>query len=238
MAVFEPITSVLAIAAIAVVISTIPFAMAAISYRDRDNGLAYLLLVSGVGIWNAMFVAQLLSMEPLIQAFFLALSVVGAVLAGLGFLLFATTARSTSDYLSHRGVYGTAGVLGGLDIVLAVTAPVHQVYWRLLPPDTTAISFAAVEPGIGYWLHTGLLVLLFGVGAALFLDARQGSIGDIYSLAYVVAGVGTAFAVIWSNAMAPGGVGVASIIAVSLTAVGWLQASRGEPLAWIRGGVG
>lgn len=231
----NPLTLVLAIAGIAVVLSTIPFTIAAISYRQRDNGLAYLLLVSGVGVWNAMFVAQLLSNEPLIQVFFLSLSVVGAVQSGLGFLLFATTASSTPTFLSRRLVYAVAGILGGLDIILAVTAPVHDFYWtiRLASPNT--IGFAIIEPGIGYWLHTGLLVVLFGAGVVLFWYAWLDWRANRYLLGYVIAGAVTLLGILISNVLAPGGFGVGSILAGSLTAIGWLQASRGQPLAWIRG---
>ena len=221
------VTLALAIAAIAVVISTIPFVIAAIDYRQRDNGLAFLLLVSGVGVWNAMFVAQLLSPEPLIQVFFLALSVVGAVQAGLGFFLFATTASSTPNYLSRRSIYAAVSVLAGLNIVFAVTAPVHGLYWDVAPVNSVALGFAVIDPGPGYWFHTLLLVALFGAGAMLFLDAWRARPGDPYPPAYVVTGVARALAILASNLIAPGGLGVAPIVGASLTSVGWLQASRG-----------
>lgn len=224
---------VLAVGAIAATLTTVPYVLAAIDYRQRDNGLAYLLLVSGVGIWNAMFVAQLLSSEPVIEVFFLALSVVGAVQAGLGWLLFASTASSTVDILDRRSVYGTVSVLSGIDIVLAVTAPVHSFYWRL-PASPGTAGFAAIEPQIGYWLHTVFLVLLFGAGVALFAETWRRQPADRYPRAYTFAGMATVLAVVGGNALAPGGLGIASIVAVSLTTIGWLQASRGEPLAWLR----
>lgn len=226
MAAIAPMTIVLAIAAVAAAVSTIPFGLVAISYRRRDNGLAYLLLVLGIGVWNGMFVAQLLSLNPEIQGFFLALSVVGAVLAGLGFLLFATTASSTSDSLSRPALYATIGVLGGLDIVFAVSAPLHTFYWQVLDLELNTISFAPVDPGFGYWLHTGFLIVLFSGGAALFLNSWRVGPRNRYLLGYFVGGVGTALAVVGSNTVAPGGVGIGSIVAVSLTTIGWLQASR------------
>lgn len=235
MASLSPLTTILAIAGITIVLSTIPFMIAAIGYRQRDNGLAYLLLVSGVGVWNAMFVAQLLTNEPLIQVFFLSLSVVGAVQAGLGFFLFATTASSTPTYLNRRYIYGLVGILGGLDIILAVTAPVHQVYWALEPGTTGTIGFASVAPSIGYWFHTVLLVGLFGAGVILFNDAWRDYPTDPYFRAYVIAGTVTIGGIVGSSIAAPGGLGVGSILAVSLTAIGWLQASRGDPLAWVQG---
>lgn len=237
MVAIHPITLALAIGAIAVAISTVPFTVAAIGYRQRDNGLAYILLVTGVGVWNAMFAAQLLSEDPLIQAFFLGLSVVGAVQASLGFLLFATTASSTPPLLSRWEVYATVGILGGLDIIFAVTAPVHRFYWALHPDTTGTISFAAIEPSLGYWLHTLLLLALIGTGVGLFYVASRDRPTDPYLKAYVAAGTITMVAILASNAISPGGFGVGSIAAVSLTSVGWLQASRGRPLAWIRGGV-
>lgn len=231
----EPLLVALALGTLTVAILSVPFALAAIDYRQRDNGLAYILLVAGVGVWNGMVFAQLLTPEPLVQVFFLALAVVGAVLAGLGFFLFATTASSTPEYLSRRSVYAVVSVLGGLDIVFAVTAPVHQFYWSAVHVEFDAYGFAIIEPGIGYLLHTALLVLLFGAGAVLFMDAWLNEPEDLYRLSYVVAGFATLVAIVGSNLLAPGGLGVASIAAGSLTSVGWLHASRGQPMAWVRG---
>lgn len=224
----------LSIGSLAVVLSTVPFSLAAIGYRRRDNGLAFLLLVTGLGVWNAMFVAQLLSPRPIIQIFFLALSVVGAVLTGLGWLLFASTANSTPSYLSIRTVYAVIGVLGGIDIILAITAPVHSLYWEIgsLGPGNSA--FARFDPAIGYWFHTVLLVGLFSAGTVLFADSWRKEPGSRYPVAYTVCGTITVLAVLGSNILTPGGLGIASIIAGSLSTIGWLQASRGRPLAWLR----
>lgn len=226
MATIEPLALALAVGAVAAGLTTIPFGLVAISYRHRDNGLAYLLLVLGIGIWNAMFVAQLLSLNPEIQGFFLALSVVGAVLAGLGFLLFATTASSTSNALSRPDLYAALGVVGGLDIVFAVSAPLHSFYWRVVDVELATISFAPVDPGLGYWLHTAFLVLLFCGAAGLFLNSWRAGPGNRYSIGYVAGGIATALAIAAGNVLAPGGIAVGSLLAVSLTTIGWLQASR------------
>lgn len=230
----EALTALLVGFAVVAVVSTVPYTLTALDYRQRDNGLAYLLLVSGVGVWNLMFLTQLLTREPLVQVFFLALSVVGAVLAGLGWFLFASTASSTSAVLDRRGVYAAISVLGGLDIVAAVTSPVNGLYWA--PSTTAAIlpRFAAIEPGVGYWLHTVFVVSLFGAGAALFAENWSDRADTSYTRAYVVAGTATMLALLASNLLVAGGVGVASIVAVGLTTNGWLQASRGRPIAWLR----
>lgn len=229
----HPVTLLLTIGGLAVVITTVPFLLAAIDYRQRDNGLAYLLLVSGVAVWNAMSVAQLLSQDPLIQVFFLGLSVVGAIQAGLGWFLFASTANSTSSALTSRVVYATLSILGGLDIVLAVTAPVHTVFWQLPTASVEAFGFAAVQPAFGYWLHTALLVVLFGAGTALFAETWRDRSDVQYPRAYTIAGTATVLAIVGGNILVPGGLSVAPIVAGSLTTIGWLQASRGRPLAWL-----
>lgn len=230
----QPIAVILAVGAIAVVLSTIPYSLIGIEYRDRDNGLAYLLLVIGLGIWNAMFVAQLLSSDPQVKVFFLGLSVVGSVQTGLGWFLFATTASVTADVFDRRDVYAAVGILGGLDIVLAVTTPVHPLYWQLPTIDAGPVGFAAVDPAIGYWFHTALLVGLFGAGTVLFWRAGRSTLSGHYSRAYTIAGVTTVLVVIGGNGLAPGGLGLAPLAAVGLTTVGWLQASRGNPFAWLR----
>ena len=235
MATPEPVAAVLAFGGLLAVVSTVPYSLTAIDYRQRDNGLAYLLLVIGVGVWNLMFVAQLLSDDPVVEVFFLGLSVVGAILSGLGWFLFSTTASSTSTALDRRWVYASVGVLGGIDIVLAVTTPVHRVYWRAAPASVDAAGFAVIVPAVGYWFHTALLVVLFGAGTALFAASAQRRPGDRYPRAYAAAGVASVLAVLGSNGLAPGGFGVAPIAAMGLTTVGWLQASRGDPFAWLRG---
>lgn len=233
-AAISPVTFVLALAAIVVGISTVPFVMSAIDYRHRDNGLAYLVLVLGVGIWNGMFAAQLLTGDAVIEGFFFALSVVGSVQAGLGFLLFATTASSTPDYLSRRDLYAVVGVLGGLDIVLAATAPAHSLYWSVLPRASDAIGAAAVAPQLGYWLHTMLLVAFIGAAVVLFADARRLDPENEFLKMYVTVGTITILGIVASNVVLPGGLAVGAVLSGGLTALGWMQATSGRPLALIR----
>jgi hypothetical protein len=229
----SPVTVVTAALALAAAVTTVPYAMTAITYRRRDNGLAYLLFVSGVGVWNAMFVVQLLAADPTVKVFFLGISVVGAVLAGLGWFLFATTASSTSGWSDRQEVYMVVSVLGGLDIVLAVTAPVHPFYW--VKAAGGVFEFAVITPAVGYWLHTALLAGLFGAGGWLFAAAWRRGTNVTFSRSYAVAGAITALAVIGSSVAAPGGQSVAPLAAAGLTTIGWFQASRGRALAWFRG---
>lgn len=229
----SPFAIVGVILGVIVVLSTIPYLLVAIEYRGRDNGLAFILLVMGVGIWNGMLLVQLSSREPLVQSFFLALSVVGAVLAGLGFLMFATTANSTPTTFSRTAVYMSVGVLAGLDILFAVTAPVHSLYWEVIPESTESLGFVAIEPGIGYWLHTLLLIGLFATGVWLFWQASRKQT-DRYPAGYVIAGTATILAIGISNVVVPGGFILSSVIAASITTVGWVQAGRGQPLSMLR----
>lgn len=215
------------------VFSMYPYVATALEYRQRDNGLAYILLVLGVGIWNGMFIAQLLTARPVIKGFFLALVIVGALLAGVGWFLFAGTASSTPNLPYSRPVYGIFAVLIGLDIVLAVTAPIHAFYWRL-PSETTTSLFAVIEPHAGYWLHTALLVLLFGGGTLLFAVAWRDGVNVHYTRAYTVLGALLVAAIGAGNVLSPGGFSVAPPVAVGLTTTGWLQAKRGGLLELLR----
>lgn len=229
----EPLTIILAIAALAVVLTTVPYSLIGIEYRGRDNGLAYLLFVIGLGIWSAMTFAQLLSINPQVKVFFLGLAVVGAVQCGLGWFLFASTASVSGDIFRRRAVYAGVGILGGLDIILAVSTPVHPFYWNLTSIDGGPLGFAAIEPAIGYWLHTALLVLLFGAGTALFLIAWRDDRNAHFPRAYSFAGVAVVVIIGGSNVLSPGGLGLSAVAVASLSTIGWLQASRGEPLAWL-----
>lgn len=232
MVTISPVTVVLATLGSLAVATTVPYLVTGIEYRRRDNGLAYLLLVSGVGVWNAMIVVQLLTPEPRVKVFFLGLSVVGAVQAGLGWFLFASTASSTDQTFDQPWIYALAGILGGLDIVLAVTTPVHSFYW--VGAAGGAFEFASVTPAVGYWLHTALLVALFAAGAWLFTGAWLRGTNETYSRAYGVVGLLTALVVVVGNVLVPGGFGVAAIAAAVLSTIGWLQASRGRALGRLR----
>jgi len=229
----EALTVVSALAAL----STYPYVATAIAYRRRDNGLSYILLVLGVGIWSAMVAAQVLSTRPLVKTFFLALSVVGALLAGLGWFLFAGTASSTPPVPSQRLTYGGLAVLVGLDVALAVTSPIHDLYW-VAPAGAPGSAFAVVAPRIGYWLHTVLLVLLFGGGTLLFAAGWEEGTGLPYTRAYTVVGTATIIALVGSNVFAPGGLTVAPLAAVTLTTIGWVQARRGRVLGRLRAVLG
>lgn len=217
-------------------VSTYPFVATAIAYRRRDNGLSYILLVLGVGIWNGMFVAQLLAERPIVQTFFLALAIVGGLLGGLGWFLFAGTASSTPFIPNERMVYGGAAVLVGVDIALAVTAPVHTFYW--VPAVEAPSSFVVIAPRVGYWLHTQLMVLLFAAGTVLFGMAWREGQSYEYARAYTIAGAATTFAILASNVFTPGGLSIGPVMAVSLTTIGWVQARRGRVLGRLRARVG
>lgn len=213
-------------------VSTYPFVATAIAYRRRDNGLSYILMVLGVGVWNGMFVAQLLSNQPLVQTFFLSLAIVGGLLGGLGWFLFAGTASSTPFVPNERVVYGGAAVLVGLDVALAVTAPVHSFYW--VPATGSPSSFVVIAPRLGYWLHTQLMFLLFAGGTYLFARAWREGQSVEYARAYTIAGSATVFAILASNVFTPGGLSIGPVMAVSLTAIGWVQARRGRVLGGLR----
>lgn len=217
----------LAGAAVLVTLSSYPYMRTAIAYRRRDNGLAYLVLVMSVGGWNGTSAAQLLGAEVYVKAFYYSLSTVGASLAGLGWFLFAGTASSTPDVRDRGALYGVATVLVGVNITLAITSPVHDLYWTLPPETATTGAFAVVVLTVGYWLYT-LLVALFGAETILFARAWRTTPGDRYPRAYTVAGTATIVAILGSNVLAPGGLTVAPLVAAGLTTVGWVQASRGR----------
>lgn len=219
-------------------LTAFPYVATAIAYRRRDNGLAYILLALGVGVWNGMVAAQALSADPLVGTFFLALSIVGALLAGLGWFLFAGTASSTPLVPNQRLLYGGAAVLVGIDIAVAVTAPVHDFYWVPVAATAEATPFVAVAPRLGYWLHTQLLLVLFLAGTVLFAGAWRGGTGLPYSRAYTVGGAATVVAILGSGVLAPGGLTVAPLAAAGLATIGWLQASRGRVGLWLRALVG
>lgn len=234
---WSPAAWVLTAASALASLSAFPYVATAIAYRRRDNGLAYILLALGVGVWNGMVAAQVLSSEPLVQTFFLALSGVGGLLAGLGWFLFAGTASSTPRVPNERLLFGGAAVLVGVDIAVAVTAPVHDLYWVPVTAGGSA-PFVAVTPRLGYWLHTQLLALLFLAGTVLFASAWRDGVGLPYSRAYALGGVVTMVAILGSAVLAPGGLTVAPLAAAGLATVGWLQASRGRVLARLRALVG
>jgi hypothetical protein len=181
-----------------------------------------------------MLVLQLLSSEPLTGIFFLSLSVVGGILAGLGWLLFASTASSTPDTIDRRYIYAAASILGGTDIVIAVTSPVHNLFWRLSSASSGPYGFVSVQPAIGYRLHTIFLFALFAVGTALFASTwlRQAASG--YARAYTAAGSVAALSVLAGNILITIGLNFAPIAAIPLTTIGWFQATRGYPLRWLR----
>lgn len=212
--------------AVLVLLSTYPFVATAIAYRRRDNGLAYILLLMGISVWNAMLAAQLLSSQPLVKGFFLSLSVVGSLLAALGWFLFACTASSTPHVPRKRLLYGSAAALTGVDILLAMTAPAHSVYWVVPEPSTLTTGFAVITPKLGYWLHIQLLVVLFGGGTLLFAAAWERGTDVRFTRLYTIAGTVTIASVLWSAIAVPGGTSVGPLLAASLSTIGWFQAQQ------------
>lgn len=221
----------LAVGSVAAALTVYPYTATAIAYRGSDNGLAYILFVLGVGIWNAMFAAQLLDPDPVVKGFFLSLSVVGASLAGLGWFLFAGTASMTAGFPKTQSAYGGLAFLVGINIALVITNPAHGLYWTI-PSD--AATLVAIDPNPLYWIHTLFLAALFGAGTALFAEAWKTGIKVPYSRGYTIAGAITVLAIVGSNVLTPGGASVAPLIAASLTTIGWLQATRGRAASMVR----
>lgn len=213
-----------AIGALVGFLSVYPYVATAITYRHRDNGLAYILFVLGVGVWNGLFLAQYLSADPRVTLYFYSLSLVGALLAGLGWFLFAATASSTPSIPARRPVFALAATLVGVCIALTMTSPVHAAYW--VADAGTPTLFAAFAPRVGFWVAVAVLVGLFSAGTALFAVAWHRSNRVRYTYAYTVAGGATVLAVVGSATLLDGGLSVAPLVAVCPATIGWLQAKR------------
>jgi len=226
-----------AVGFVAAALTVYPYTATAIAFRGSDNGLAYILLVMGVGVWNAMFAAQLLDADPTVKGFFLTLSVVGASLAGLGWFLFAGTASSTIAVPHDRLAYGLAALFAGVNISLVMTNPAHGRYWSLLS-DVGASPFVAIAPEPLYWFNALFLIVLFGAGTALFAEAWRAGVKPRYSRGYTIAGTVTVVTIFGNAIIAPGGLSVEPLAAASLTTIGWLQARRGRAFETVRNRLG
>ncbi|PCR89712.1 histidine kinase N-terminal 7TM domain-containing protein [Natrinema ejinorense] len=230
---------VLATGAVLVVLTTYPYLATAIAYRDRDNGLSYILFLMGVAVWNGLFAAQVLDPSPVVKGFFFSIATLGAVLAGLGWLLFASTASSTPALPAQRTVYRLVALLAGLEIALAITNPAHALYWEIPGSTAATLAFTVIEPNVGYWLHTAFLVALFGVGSVLFGIAWRRGTDVRYTRTYALAGAATTVAIVGSNVFIAGTASIAPLIAGSLTTIGWVQAQQKRylrlplPYRWI-----
>ncbi|MFD1563869.1 histidine kinase N-terminal 7TM domain-containing protein [Haloarchaeobius amylolyticus] len=209
-----------------IVLTTYPYLATGIAYRDRDNGLSYILFLMGVAVWNGLFAAQALDPRPIVKGFFFSIATLGAVLAGLGWLLFASTASSTPLLGRRRLVYHAVALLAGIDITLAITTPTHSLYWTATSESSVALAFASLEPNVGYWLHTFFLTGLFGAGATLFAVAWRNGTDVAYTRLYTVAGFATAAAILASTLLLPGTTSIAPLAAGSLTTIGWIQAQQ------------
>lgn len=224
----------LALGASAAVVTMVPFMSTAIEYRQRDNGLAYIMFVLGIAVWNGMLLAQLMDPRPLIKGFFFSLSIVGSLIAGLGWFLFAGTASRTPLLPNRQLVYGSLAILVGLDIVAAVTAPAHTFYWALPPVAAETVGYAVIEPRVGYWLHTLLVGVLFAGGTILFALVWQDDRNVRYTRAYSLIGTVTVASIAASNFFAPGGFSATPLLAATIATVGWVQARRGRVFSFVR----
>lgn len=197
----------------------------ALSHRGSDNGLAFGLLAGGVVIWTLTGVGQLLAHEPLIQTYFLLLSLIGASVTSLGWFLFASTARSTPTQLSQRLIYLGVALAVGLNVGLIVTIPIHELYWRGLA-DAASMgepSLRAVAPG--YWIHTLLIAGLCLAGSWLFANAMGTHQDRIHGVAYASCGIAVTVSILMGNVTTPGSGMLAPILAAGLVCIGIRQAT-------------
>lgn len=229
----------LAVGAGLIVFTTYPYLATAIAYRNRDNGLSYIMFLMGIAVWNGMVAAQVLDPRPIVKGFFFSIATLGALLAGLGWLLFASTASSTPLLPRRRLVYRAVALLVGTDIALAITTPAHSLYWNVPADPAASMAFTVIVPHFGYWLHTALLTALFGAGALLFGIAWRNGTDVQYTRVYAVAGFATAAAILGSNVLLPGTASIAPLIGGSLSTIGWVQARQKQylriprPYRWI-----
>lgn len=198
----------------------------AITHRESDNGISFGVLALGVVIWNVACVFQLLTQEAIVQTYFLILSLVGASVTGLGWFLFASTARSTSDVLSLRSIYVFIALAVGLNIGLVVTTPLHELYWSGLSDTTTAFGTTTIVPTTSYWLQTFLVAGLFLAGVWLFAKSNGSRQDRSHGLAYALCGICVTVIVLMSNLMTPGTGILAPVLASGLVSIGIVQAHR------------
>ncbi|WP_226481401.1 histidine kinase N-terminal 7TM domain-containing protein [Natrinema amylolyticum] len=233
------ISATLATGAVLVVLTTYPYLATAIAYRDRDNGLSYIVFLMGVAVWNGLFAAQVMDPRPIVKGFFFSIATLGAVLAGVGWLLFASTASSTPSLPYRETIYRLVALLAGLEIALAITNPAHALYWQIAGGSSDSLAFTVIDPNVGYWIHTAFLVALFGAGTVLFgLAWRRGT--DVrYTRSYAIVGAATTAAIVGSNVFFTGTASLAPLVAGSLTTIGWVQAQQKRylqlprPYRWI-----
>lgn len=215
-----------ALGTIAVVVAAGPGLWTAITHRDSDNGLSFGLLTVGVAVWNGTTILQVLAQEVAVQTYFLGLSLVGTAMTGLGWVLFASTAHSTPRHLERRSVYVLAALAVGLHSGIAVTAPIHELYWSGIADAIAAYGVTTVIATTGYWVQLAAMIGLFGVGSWLFALPPQRSTERRYSMAYTGCGIAVALTLLVSSAMAPGAGVLAPLVATGLVVIGVVQAAR------------
>lgn len=212
------------LAGLASLVAVGPGLRTAIAHRESDNGLSFGVLAIGVAIWGGAAAFRPFTQEPMTQAYFFLLSLVGASVAGLGWFLFASTAHSTPATLGRPAVYAGVALVVGANVGLVVTTPIHGLYWGGVAEITTAFGTNAVLPTTGYWAHTLLVAGLFAAGTWLFARSEAPPRDRRYALAYAGCAAASALGVVGSNVAVPGSEVVTPVVAAGLIAVGVAQA--------------
>lgn len=213
-----------ALGALAALVAIGPGLRTAIAHRESDNGLSFGVLAIGVAIWGGTAAFRPFSPEPMTQAYFYLLSLVGASVAALGWFLFASTAHSTPATLGHPAVYAGVALVVGADVGLVVTTPVHGLYWGGMAETATAFGTNPVVPTPAYWAHTLLVAGLFAAGVWLFARAQGSRRDRRYARAYATCAAVVAVGVVASNVAVPGSGSVTPVVASGLLVVGVVQA--------------
>ncbi|VTT85989.1 hypothetical protein DM2_2027 [Halorubrum sp. DM2] len=213
-----------ALGAVASLVAVGPGLRTAIAHRESDNGLSFGVLAIGVAIWGGTAAFRPFSPEPMTQAYFYLLSLVGASVAGLGWFLFASTAHSTPATLSHPAVYAGVALVVGANVGLVVTTPIHGVYWDGIAETATAFGTNAVVPTTAYWAHTLLVAGLFAAGVWLFARSRGSRRDRRFARAYAGCAAAVALGVVGSNVAVPGSGAATPVVASGLLVVGVVQA--------------
>jgi len=159
-----------AIGSLAAGVGTLALARFVARYRGQPGVTWFLGVLAAQALWCFAYGVGLFVFDPTLRVVFEAVVWVGIVWTGLTFLAFALSYTGRGDVVASPA-FGVAAVFGAVASLLAVTNPLHGLFWtdfRLDPVFGVATVTYTLRP-LAY-LTIGVATLAVVAGVVLLVD--------------------------------------------------------------------
>ncbi len=136
--------------------------------RPTEEGRALVALMTGVALWSVTYFFELLTTDPAVAVWLIAIRYLGIAVLPVAWLVFCLQFTGRSEWVTDRTVVGLA-VVPLVTVVLVWTNQWHGLVWTVVvEPAGAPVVSRDFEPW--YWINVGYTYLAILVGIGLLVE--------------------------------------------------------------------